>query len=344
MDYFTDYSNISYSKMPNANIPPHNINDNNMQMNINYMPTTNNDNSDADLTSDISDGRMCRYCFCEVLDEDNYSTCACRTALCRNCLERELCLTEGRQDHKMKCTVCNTEYTIQYVNQLAPTYCQQLLFSMKETFCCTNIQIQGNRMVSLREKIALALLMFFLALWTSATTYSIVDPGIERFDGFSAELLVYLFLVFMDWCVGFSMIWFVKLVDSLQLSLPFVLMVLHISRCCAVIFIRFVILGINDAWKFSGCAGMLCTSLCVISACLRLYVMTACNGYKRIQMRNVQIMVNGKGPFRLKDIDRYERREPPRNNNASRSQQIQRIDIEPSANPSEILQIEQEPI
>eukprot|EP00483_Globobulimina_turgida_P000852 UN00853 len=114
---------------------------------------------------------------------------------------------------------------------------------MKETFCCSNIHIQGSRVASLRETIALSLLMLFLGLWTSATTFSIVDPGISKFDGVSAELMVYLFLVFMDWCVGFSMIWFIKLVDALQLTLPFSLFLLHAVRCCAVLFVRFVFLG-----------------------------------------------------------------------------------------------------
>eukprot|EP00483_Globobulimina_turgida_P000230 UN00230 len=175
----------------------------------------------------------------------------------------------------MKCTVCQTAYNIKYLNQSMPTCYQQIIFSMKETFCCSNVHIQGNRVASLRERIALSLLMLFLALWTSATTYSIVDPGISKFDGFSPELLVYLFLVFMDWCVGFSMIWFIKLVDTLQLTLPFSLFSLHTIRCFAVILIRFIILGINDAWKLSGCVGMLLTSLCVISACLRQFVVTS---------------------------------------------------------------------
>lgn len=303
---------------------------------MDYVPTTHNDDeNNSDQSSEISDSQMCRYCFSEVTD--NYSSCACRTALCRQCLEKELCLTEGRQDHTMKCTVCQTQYQIDYVNQIAPTICQRITFSIKETFCCNNLQIQGNRIPSIRERMALSLLMCFLALWTSATTYSIVDPGIRKFNGFSAELLVYLFLVFMDWCVGFSMIWFVKLVDTLQLSLPFALLVLHILRGGAVIMIRFIILGIEDAWKFAGCIGMICTSLCVISACLRLFTMTAYTGYRRIYLRNVEILVAGKGPFRLKDIDRHSRRQNV-NNDDMLPQQQQRA----NNNVAEIIQIEEE--
>eukprot|EP01083_Nonionella_stella_P028503 78491_1 len=266
---------------------------------MNYLSPKRN--SDRDTTSDFSDGRMCRYCFCEV--EDNYSSCACRTALCRACLQRELCLTEGRQDHTMKCTVCQTQYQIDYLNESTPSFIQRITFSIKETFCCRNIQIQGSRIPSIRERLALALLMSFLALWTSATTYSIVDPGVTTFSGFSAELLVYLFLVFMDWCVGFSMIWFVKLVDTLQLTLPFALLSIHVARAVAVIVIRFILLGSNDVWKCIGCIGMICTSICVIGACSRLHYNTLSVGYRRIQLRNVELLVNGKGPFRLKDVD-----------------------------------------
>lgn len=276
-----------------------------------------NEDNDSDV-SDLSDGRMCRYCFCEVLEEANYSNCQCKTAICRDCLEKELCLTEGRQDHKMKCTVCQYEYIIDYLNESPQTCSKILCFSIKETLCCSHLSIQG-RIASIRERLALLLLMCFLSLWTTATTYSIINPGIDKFDGFAAELLVYLFLVFMDFCVGFSMIWFVKLVETLQLTLPFSLGLIHIIRCIAVIILRFVIMGINDAWKFAANLGMIVTSFCVVSTCCKLFISIAYKGYNRMQMRNVEIMVNNKGPFRLRDIDQYHSRNRDRNRNRNQN-------------------------
>mmetsp|Transcript_9006 Transcript_9006/g.8096 ORF Transcript_9006/g.8096 Transcript_9006/m.8096 type:complete len:377 (-) Transcript_9006:1-1131(-) len=332
-----EYSYYTEMEM-NPNFPLNHLQHNNKEEktemdesddNINKLQCDIENNSD---TSEISDGRMCRYCFCEVSQENNYSSCQCRTALCRECLEKELCLTEGRQDHKMKCTVCQFEYHIDYLNDSPPTCFKIVLFSLKETFCCSHLQIQGARIASLRERMALSLLMCFLALWTCATTYSIIDPGIDKFDGFTAELLVYLFLVFMDFCVGFSMIWFVKLVETLQLSLPMALGLLHVFRCIIVVLLRFVVMGINDAWKFAGNLGMITTSFCVISACAKLFLITAYTGYRRIQMRNVQIMVNDKGPFRLRDLDRHQRRNRSEStqssNSVSRSRQMRELQLQ----------------
>ena len=261
-------------------------------------------NYHSDASSEISDSKMCRYCFCVV--DDNHSICSCRTALCKGCLERELCLTEGRQDHVLKCTVCQSVYHIEYCTTVQSNCCRQFLFILKETLCWRNLQIQGSRVPSIRERLALLLLMAFLSLWTAATTYSIVDPGVKEFDGLSAELLVYLFLVFMDFCVGFSMIWFVKLVDTLQLTLPFSLFVLHVARSGLVLVLKvFILSPQKDGWKIAGACGTLLTSLTVIVASLKMYIVTSKAGYRRLQMRNVQIMVGGKGPFRLRDIDRY---------------------------------------
>jgi len=258
----------------------------------------------SDASSEISDSKMCRYCFSVV--DDNHSICSCRTALCKACLERELCLTEGRQDHVLKCTVCQTRYDISYLHSVESSCCHQFLFVLKETLFWRNLQIQGTRVPSIRERLALLLLMAFLSLWTAATTYSIVDPGVSDFNGLSAELLVYLFLVFMDFCVGFSMIWFVKLVDTLQLTLPFVLSLLHVARSVLVLVLKLIVIRPQgDGWKIVGSAGTLMTSLCVIVSCFKMYLVTAKEGYRRLQMRNVQIMVGGKGPFRLRDIDRY---------------------------------------
>ena len=128
-------------------------------------------------------------------------------------------------------------------------------------------------------------------------------------------------------------IWFIKLVDTLQLSLPFSLMLLHIVRCAGVILIRFVILGIEDSWKFAGCIGMLCTSLCVIAASLRLFIATSIVGYRRIEMRNVEIMVNGKGPFRLRDVERLQRRNSGERNNNNQAQNDQMVEMEEQLEP-----------
>jgi len=278
-------------------------------------PTVSADeHSDASLSSEISDSKMCRYCFSVV--DDNHSICSCRTALCKACLERELCLTEGRQDHVLKCTVCQTIYNIEYCATTHSNCCRQFLYILKETLFWRNLQIQGTRVPSLRERFALLLLMAFLSLWTAATTYSIVDPGVKEFNGLSAELLVYLFLVFMDFCVGFSMIWFVKLVDTLQLTLPFTLMLLHIGRSVLVLVLKLVVLHPDyDFWKIAGSGGVLLTSLTVSVACLKMYVSTSKEGYRRLRMRNVQIMVGGKGPFRLRDVDRYVAQIVDSNNN-----------------------------
>jgi len=278
---------------------------NDIEMRIMPSISTSDPHSGADTGSDAnSDSEVCRYCFCAV--NDNHSICACHSALCRACLERELCLTEGRQDHVLQCTVCATQYDVEYLDDAPHSCVQELAFAMKETFRCSNLQVQGRRVPSVRERVALALLMVFLSLWTAATTYSIVDPGISAFKGFSAELLVYLFLVFMDFCVGLSMCWFVRLVDTLQLTLPFALNGLHFFRCALVVVLRFAVLDTKGHWKMVGSLGTCFTSLCVICTCMRIYLRTAKSGYKRILTRNRQIMLGGKdrtvGPFRLRDL------------------------------------------
>ena len=55
-----------------------------------HTQSSDNDNdnkNNSGASSEISDGSMCRYCFCEVSEEENYSTCPCKTALCRECLK-----------------------------------------------------------------------------------------------------------------------------------------------------------------------------------------------------------------------------------------------------------------
>ena len=121
----------------------------------------------------------------------------------------------------MECTVCKTPFPIEFVNpDINVSRASQISFVCKETLMCKNVGFQGNRIPSIRERIALFVLILFLTLWTIATTYSIMEPGLKTFSGISAELLVYMFLVFMDFCVGFSMIWFCKLIQCLQMSLP----------------------------------------------------------------------------------------------------------------------------
>ena len=166
---------------------------------------------------------MCRYCFAPV--KEDYSVCLCKSKLCRSCMERELCLTEGRDEHELKCTVCQFAYHIDYVHEGPEASIWKIIFFVffQQTLCIQNIELQGSRVSTVRERSALGVLMFFLAFWTSATTYSIILPGITNFDTFSIELIIYLFLVALDMCVGLTMIWFAKLINTLQLTLPFVL-------------------------------------------------------------------------------------------------------------------------
>ena len=102
-------------------------------MNFIEHETEINKNIISDEDSEISDSRMCRYCFCEVKDEnENYSSCSCRTRLCRECLERELCLTEGRQ-------VCNAKYMQFYMRST-----QFHNFIFHRTIVCTAQYVELN--------------------------------------------------------------------------------------------------------------------------------------------------------------------------------------------------------
>lgn len=255
----------------------------------------------SDNISIISDQHMCRYCFDEVFD--NFSVCTCKTALCRQCMERELCLTEGRSDHIMRCTVCLSQYEIQYLQNTNNSYIAIASFALRQTLICTNLSIQG-RIPYLRERLALLLLMVFLILWTIATSYSIVDPGIDKFKAVG-EIIIYLFLVFMDFCVGLSMIFFVKLVDCLQLTMCFTLAMLYFTRIVGAFILRIFVFHEKDNWKFIGMLGMCITSLIVITHCFALFRKILKIGWQRTQMRNIAILVGGKGPFLLSEIDRY---------------------------------------
>jgi len=62
-------------------------------------------------------------------------------------------------------------------------------FLMSLSFRFRSRCIVGRRAPTLRERVALYLLLSFLSCWTSATTYSILEPGVDKFNGVSPELL-----------------------------------------------------------------------------------------------------------------------------------------------------------
>ena len=109
----------------------------------------------------------------------------------------------------MKCTVCQFEYRIDYLNYFLVF--KIFLFATRNILLFTS-SIQGARIASIRER-PYYVINVFLSIMDIVTTYSIIDPGINKFDGFVLNYCIFIrFYGFLCWIL----IWFV-LIETLQL-------------------------------------------------------------------------------------------------------------------------------
>ena len=265
------------------------------------MDCNNANIDDIEIIDDDSnnDSNMCRYCYININSKDNYSTCKCKTGLCKECLINELKLTESQNNNILSCTVCKTKYDIEYTNNVNHKTRKCLIFSILTTLFCFSIELQGNRIPDIKERFALYFLFFFLFIWTSATTYSIMEPGINNFNGLTPTLLVYLFLISMDSIVSLSMLWFVHAIECLQMSIAFILFTIHFSRLFVVLYLKTMVQHNQDFWKIFGAGILSGTSGIIILRTIYMWLKTFKKAFPRYLLRNTHVLIGGKGPFKV---------------------------------------------
>jgi hypothetical protein len=268
-----------------------------------YAPRSVSDNESIDVedSCDLDLRTHCRYCWERV--EKDHSLCNCNSALCKECLRRELSLTESRGENVMKCTVCLYTYTITVQEQKKIPKLKLLKFGLLETCICRTSQYQGPRRGNIYERIGFFCIFAFLTAWLICTTYTVLYPSPKTFEPgkkyTTFNIIVYGFLIFMDWTVSFSVGAFVSHIRCMKMSLFAYLGTLYGSRFFYMLFGGYLIKIRISKFVYIAEWLTLTNSLLVGVYSYYRYWKMIKHAWSRHHMRHQEIMVGPHGPFLL---------------------------------------------
>ena len=250
--------------------------------NVNIISNNNSNNNQ------VSDEVVCRYCYLPVeTEENNFSSCKCKSSLCRDCLLREVLLSKEQNNNTPpQCTVCHTSYEIESAES-SNTKLQQIWLNLQIIY----------RLIKKEE------------LWCMYRCYMICTMAL--FMCFHIGTYYYEFIQFGD-DKQMSLFWFVYVIqiisirhviysfEKLSVTMPVLLLINYCIKAIFVISLMFIV-------NVSLTGTRVVSFIIVVLECSTVFYhgkqMLSPQIKAELQVKYYGVLVNGKGPLTLSMIE-----------------------------------------